>query len=143
MIPLIEKVMILKGSELFRNFPGPDLAGIAALADVVHLESGEVVFELGDEGDAFYMVVRGGIRITRGEIELAVLGSREGFGEMAILDQGTRSASATAAEETTLLRIDQNSFDRLVEQNPAVARGIYRVLTQRLRSTLAQVAASQ
>ena len=143
MIPLIEKVMILKGSELFRNFPGPDLAGIAALADVVHLEPGEVVFELGDEGDAFYMVVRGGIRITRGEIELAVLGSREGFGEMAILDRGTRSASATAAEETTLLRIDQNSFDRLVEQNPAVARGIYRVLTQRLRSTLAQVAASQ
>ncbi len=84
---------------------------------------------------------RGGIRITRGEVELAVLGSREGFGEMAILDQGTRSASATAAEETTLLRIDQGSFDRLVELNPAVARGIYRVLTQRLRNTLAQVAA--
>ena len=143
MIPLIEKVMILKGSQLFRNFPGPDLAGIASLATVVHLRSDEVVFELGDEGDAFYMVVRGGIRITRGAVELAVLGSREGFGEMAILDRGTRSATAIAAEDTTLLRIDQDSFDRLVEQNPAVARGIYRVLTQRLRNTLAQVAAGQ
>ena len=141
MIPLIEKVMILKGSQLFRNFPGPDLAGIASLADVIHLQSDDVVFEQGDEGDAFYMVVRGGIRITRGAIELAVLGPREGFGEMAILDRETRSATATAAEATTMLRIDQNSFDRLIEQNPAVARGIYRVLTQRLRNTLAQVAA--
>jgi HEAT repeat protein/MFS family permease len=143
MIPLIEKVMILKGSELFRDFPGADLAGIGSLADVVHLQSDEIVFEQDDEGDAFYMVVRGGIRITRGSIELAVLGTREGFGEMAILDRGTRSATATAVEATTLLRIDQNSFDRLIEQNPAVARGIYRVLTQRLRSTLDQVAAGQ
>jgi HEAT repeat protein len=141
MIPLIEKVMILKGSQLFRNFPGSDLAGIASLAEVVHLQGDEIVFEQGDQGDAFYMVVRGGIRITRGTTELALLGSREGFGEMAILDHETRSATATAAEATTLLRIDQDSFDRLIEQNPAVARGIYRVLMQRLRNTLAQVPA--
>lgn len=141
MIPLIEKVMILKGSQLFRNFPGNDLAGIASLAEVVHLAPEEVVFQQGDVGDAFYMVVRGGIRIMRGTTELALLGPREGFGEMAILDQETRSATATAAEATTLLRIDRHSFDRLIEQNPSVARGIYRVLTQRLRNTLAQVAA--
>lgn len=141
MIPLIEKVMILKGSQLFSHFPGAELAGIASLAEVVHLESGEIVFEQGDHGNAFYMVVRGGIHITRGATELALLGPREGFGEMAILDHETRSATATAAEPTTVLRIDQDSFDRLIEQNPAVARGIYRVLTQRLRNTLAQVAA--
>jgi HEAT repeat protein len=141
MIPLIEKVMILKGSQLFRNFPGPDLAGIASLATVMHLENDEVVFEQGDEGDAFYMVVRGKIRISRGATELAILETREGFGEMAILDSETRSATATAAERATLLRIDRDSFDRLIEQNPAVARGIYRVLNERLRNTLAQVAA--
>ncbi len=140
MIPLIEKVMILKGSQLFRNFPGTDLAGIASLAEVVHLAPEEVVFQQGDVGDAFYMVVRGSIRIMRGTTELALLGPREGFGEMAILDQETRSATATAAEATTLLRIDRHSFDRLIEQNPAVARGIYRVLIERLRNTLAQVA---
>lgn len=140
MIPLIERVMILKGSSLFRYFPGSDLAGIAALAEVVHMENGETVFEQGDVGDAFYMVVRGDIRIMRGTHELALLGPREGFGEMAILDQETRSATATAAGPTTLLRIDRDSFDRIVEQNPAVARGIYRMLTQRLRNTLAQVA---
>ena len=141
MMPLIEKVMILKGSEFFRNFPGADLAGIASLADVVHYEKGEVVFEQGDEGDAFYVVVNGFVRISRGQTELARLGPREGFGEMAILDRDTRSATATAAEATTLLRLDRDSFDRVVEQNPVVARGIYRVLTERLRNTLAQIAA--
>lgn len=141
MIPLIERVMILKGSQLFRHFPGSDLAGIASLAEVVHLETDDAVFHQGDPGDAFYMVVQGSIRIMRGSHELALLGSREGFGEMAILDPETRSATATAAEPTTLLRIDRDSFDRLIEQNPSVARGIYRMLTQRLRNTLAQVAA--
>jgi len=141
MIPVIERVMILKGSQLFRNLPGHDLAGIAALAQVVYLQDGETVFRQGDHGDAFFMVVQGSVRILRGSHELALLGPREGFGEMAILDQETLSATAVAAEPTTLLKIDRDSFDRLIEQNPSVARGIYRMLTQRLRNTLAQLAA--
>jgi len=140
MIPLIEKVMILKGSEFFRNFPGSELAGIASLADAVHVERNKVVFEQGDEGDAFYVVVTGAVKISRGQHELATLGPREGFGEMAILDREERSATATASEETTLLKLDRDSFDRAIEANPVVARGIYRVLTERLRNTLAQVA---
>ena len=141
MMPLIEKVMILKGSEFFRNFPGSDLAGIAALTEVVHVQKGEVVFEQGDDGDAFYIVVQGAVLISRGATKLATLGSREGFGEMSILDRESRSATATASEDTTLLALDRDSFDRVIEQNPVVARGVYRVLTERLRNTLAQVAA--
>jgi hypothetical protein len=141
MIPLIEKVMLLKGSELFRGFPGDELAGIAELATEKHVESGDIVFHQGDPGDAYYLVVRGAVSIVRDGQELAVLETREGFGEMAILDQDTRSATARAVQPTTLLVLDRNSFDQLVERNPAIARGIYRVLTQRLRSTLARVAA--
>ncbi|MGD8289628.1 MAG: cyclic nucleotide-binding domain-containing protein, partial [Gemmatimonadota bacterium] len=89
----------------------------------------------------FFVVVQGAVRISRGQHDLATLGPREGFGEMAILDRETRSATATAKEATTLIRLDRDSFDKAVEANPVVARGIYRVLTQRLRNTLAQVAA--
>ena len=60
---------------------------------------------------------------------------------MSLLDRETRSASATSVGEATLLKLDRDSFDRAIEQNPVVARGIYRVLTERLRNTLAQVAA--
>lgn len=141
MMPLIEKVMILKGSEFFRNFPGSELAGIAALTKVVHVQKDEVIFKQGEDGDAFYIVVKGSVIISRGTTRLATLGSREGFGEMSILDRESRSATATASEDTTLLSLDRDSFDRVIEQNPVVARGVYRVLTERLRNTLAQVAA--
>jgi CRP-like cAMP-binding protein len=134
-------VMILKGCEFFRNFPGSDLAGIAAMASVVHADEGEVIFEQGEDGDAFYIVVNGAVNISRGATKLATLGPREGFGEMAILDREARSATATAEVATTLLTLDRDSFDRAIEQNPVVARGVYRVLTERLRNTLAQVAA--
>lgn len=141
MIPLIERVMILKGSEFFRNFPGSDLAGIAAMANVVHVGADEVIFMQGEDGDVFYIVVSGSVVISRGATKLATLGPREGFGEMAILDREARSATATAEVATTLLALDRDSFDRAIEQNPVVARGVYRVLTERLRNTLAQVAA--
>ena len=141
MIPLIEKVMILKGSEFFRSFPGSELAGIAARTRVVHVEEGEVIFEQGEEGDAFFVVVRGTIRISRASTTLATLGPREGFGEMALLDREPRSATATAESDATLLTLNRDAFDRVIEQNPTVARGVYRVLTERLRNTLAQVAA--
>jgi HEAT repeat protein/uncharacterized membrane protein len=141
MIPLIERVMILKGSEFFRNFPSPDLAGIAAMATVVHVDANDVIFQQGDEGEVFYIVVSGAVVISRGKTRLATLGPREGFGEMAILDRESRSATATAEVATTLLALDRDSFDRAIEQNPVVARGVYRVLTERLRNTLAQVAA--
>ena len=142
MIPLIEKVMILKGSELFRNFPGEELSGVASVTKEAHLDADQVLFNQGDPGDAFYMIVRGGVRIIRDGHQLALLGPREGFGEMAILDNETRSATAQASEDTTLLRIDRNAFDRLVDRNPAIAKGVYRVLSRRLRNTLAQVKGS-
>ncbi|MBI4545893.1 MAG: cyclic nucleotide-binding domain-containing protein [Gemmatimonadetes bacterium] len=139
MIPVIEKVMVLKGSSLFRTLPGDELLGVARVAEDLHLPAGEVLFREGDPGDAFYVVLTGSVRIDRGGRRIALLGAREGLGEMALLDREPRSATATAAEPTTLLRIDRDSFDALVDRNPAIARGIYRVLSQRLRATLGQV----
>jgi CRP-like cAMP-binding protein len=57
------------------------------------------------------------------------------------LDRDARFATATAEVATTLLALDRDSFNRAIEQNPVVARGVYRVLTARLGNTLAQVAA--
>ena len=63
------------------------------------------------------------------------------FGRLEREEKEALSATATASEDTTLLSLDRDSFDRVIEQNPVVARGVYRVLTERLRNTLAQVAA--
>lgn len=139
-IPLIEKVMLLKGSELFRTFPGEELAGIAELTEEAYLDAGELVIRQGDRGDAFDMVVR-----ARSGSPGAARSWR--FWAPGRASARWRSWIRRAARpppprwETMVLRIDRDDVDRVVEANPAVARGIYRVRTRRLRSTLARVAA--
>lgn len=139
MLPLMEIVFFLKSSSLFRPLPGEELARVARVAETVHLEQGEILFNQGDPGDAFYMVVSGAVGVERGTRQIAVLGPHEGLGEMALLDGEPRSATVRAVEACTLLRIDQPSFDSLVDRSPALAKGIYRSLCGRLRNTLEQV----
>ncbi len=139
MLPLMEIVFFLKSSSLFRGLPGQELARIADLAGTVHLQEDELLFREGDPGDAFYMVVSGSVAVERGTRRIAALGPHEGLGEMALLDGEPRSASVRALGPVTLLRIDQASFEALVDRSPALAKGIYRSLSRRLRNTLRQV----
>jgi len=133
MLPRMEIVFYLKGSPLFRSLQGDELARVASLAGSTHLEAGETLFEQGDPGDAFYMVVTGRVAVVVGTREVATFGPHEGIGEMALLDGQPRSATVRAVDPTTLLRIDQAAFEALVDRTPALARGIYRALSARLR----------
>jgi CRP-like cAMP-binding protein len=67
---------------------------------------------------------------------LNYLGARDVFGEMALLDPEPRSATVTAVEDTALLRLDQASFQELLEERSEVARSIIKVLTRRLRERI-------
>ncbi len=133
MLPLMEIVFFLKSSPLFRPLPGEELARVASLADTVHLDAGETLFEQGDPGDAFYMVVSGEVGVVVGTRQVATFGPHEGIGEMALLDGEPRSATVRANEPATLLRIEARSFEALVDRTPALAKSIYRTLSQRLR----------
>ena len=139
MIPLLEKILFLKSSPLFSALHGEELASVARVTEPVRFQEGDSLFHEGDPGDALYLVVSGSVRIDRGGNEIAILGPREAVGEMALLDGQPRSATATAVEPVTALYIDQASFDTLVERSPALARGIFRALCQRLRMTTARV----
>ncbi|HWC32828.1 MAG TPA: cyclic nucleotide-binding domain-containing protein, partial [Actinomycetota bacterium] len=69
-----------------------------------------------------------------GDREVARLGAGESFGEMALLDQGARSASVVAQESMTLYVIDAQDFGRLLEDVPFLTRKILRGVSNRLRS---------
>jgi CRP/FNR family transcriptional regulator, cyclic AMP receptor protein len=134
MLTTADKVLFLKGLELFTAIRSEDLAEIATVTEEVSLEDGETVFTSGDRGDALYMVVEGRVRIHVGDSKLAELGEREVFGEMALLDPAPRSASATASGGAVVLRIGQDDFANVLADRPEVAAGILRVLTRRLRT---------
>ena len=94
---------------------------------------GEAVFAEHDTADALYVIIRGRVKIHRGDEQLASLGPGEPFGEMAALDGSPRSASATATEDSELLRIDSDEFYEVLHEQVELAEGIIRTLIARLR----------
>lgn len=133
MLQLIEKVIILKSIELFTAIPDSILAKVASLTQEIHIEADENIINEGETGDSMYIVVEGEVQIHDTEHIIASLGNKEIFGEMALLDAKPRMATVTATKSTQLLQLDHEPFFELMSDYPVIARGIIKVLTQRLR----------
>jgi CRP-like cAMP-binding protein len=135
-ISTVEKVLFLKSIDLFASVPGEDLAQIALIATEERCEAGDEIFAEGDVGDALYVVLEGKVRIHRADESLAELGSRACFGEMAVLDASPRAASATAVDDSRLIRITREDFRDLLADRADIATAIIQVLTRRLRDEM-------
>lgn len=133
MITSVDKVLFLKRVDLFSQLPGRELLNLAAIAELVRFAEGDVIFEEGSEGDSLFLILSGRVRVTTGGRLIASLGPRECFGEMAILDRASRSATVTAAEPLVVLKIERDSFYELLAQKREIALGIIRILVARLR----------
>jgi CRP/FNR family transcriptional regulator, cyclic AMP receptor protein len=106
--------------------------------------SGDAVFEEGDVGDKLYVIVRGAVDIIKaagqgpGQV-LVTLRRGDYFGEMSLIDDAPRSASAMATEESSLLSIKKQDFMLLLDNSPTIAAKIYKffviTLQHRLRET--------
>ena len=107
---LIEKVLILKSLNLFKDTPENILADLAPLMQEKEYEQGALIFKEGETGDCMYIIHKGSIKIHKGTTTLAVLPEKEVFGELSLLDADTRSASASAAEDCILFKINQEPF---------------------------------
>ncbi len=135
----VEKILFLKSASVFERVSGEDLAALARVADVETYGPGQAVFHEGEMGDALYVIVRGKIRIESGGERLAELGPGEAFGEMAVLDEVPRSATASAADETEVLRIGSEEFYEILHEQVEIAEGVIRMLTRRLREADAAI----
>src|SRR5436190_4956341 len=102
---LLEKVLLLKSLSIFKDSPETILADLAPLMKEEEIEQGTVVFEENEPGDCMYIILSGEIQIHKGKTTLAVLGEKEVFGELSLLDAETRSATATAKTDCVLFKI--------------------------------------
>jgi len=101
----------------------------------------EIIFEEGSAGAEMYLIHSGKVQLSlrrgRGrdrKAELAVLSPGEFFGEMALVDDSPRSATAAALEENTqLIALDKSRFLYMVQQQPQFALSVMHTLCQRLR----------
>ena len=131
---LIEKVLLLKSLSLFEETPETVLAELAEILEEEEFDAGHKIFKAGDIAHTMYIIFKGEVRIHREDHTIAVLKENDFFGELALLDTETRSASATATKETFLLKIDQEPFYELMESRIEVAKGIIKTLCRRLRA---------
>ena len=131
---LIEKVLVLKSLNLFKDTPENILADLAPLMKEIQYEQGTEIFKEGEIGDCMYIIQQGNIKIHKGNTTLAILKEKEVFVELSLLDADTRSASATADTDCILYKIDQEPFYELMDERPEVAKGFIKILCQRLRT---------
>lgn len=101
--------------------------------------AGTPVFREGEPGDCAYVIERGRVEITSlrsgRPVRLAVLGERELFGEMALVDDQMRSATATAVEETEVVLISRERVKAELQRSGPLLHLLLRVSLERLRST--------
>jgi CRP-like cAMP-binding protein len=107
--------------------------------------AGDVLFREGEKGTTMFILQTGKVKITKviaGEDKLlATVPAGEFLGEMAILLNEPRSASATVLEETKALVIDSNTFEAMIKSNTEIAYRIIKKLAQRVRDANSQIEA--
>ena len=130
-----ERTMILKSVGLFQDISPEDLSYLAGIAEETEAAAGSSIFREGDRGDCLYIILEGSVRIHKGVRELAVLDRLQSFGEMAVLDGAPRSASATALEDTPMVKVDREQFLDLMRSSPEITQRILRLLLARIRET--------
>ena len=130
---IIEKILLLKNSDIFKRCSEVDLIDIASICQENHIDEGVTLFKKGDTGNCMYFIYSGQVSIHDGQHQLAELGENEIFGELSLLDSESRSASATTLNDCILLKIEQEPFYDVIATNTEILKGIMRTLCRRLR----------
>jgi CRP-like cAMP-binding protein len=103
--------------------------------DAKLLKAGSVIFREGDEARELFVIKSGEVRIQIGNRTVTDLKADSIFGEMALIDNEPRSATAVAVTDVELVGVSEKQFLFLVSQTPYFALKVMRVLAQRLRAT--------
>jgi CRP-like cAMP-binding protein len=139
MLTVIEKVIFLQNVDVFSQVPTEQLAYLAAIVEEVAVAKDEVLYNESDPPDAMYLVVDGAIRLHRGDREITVAKSKEAFGTWALFDEEPRVVTATAVEESRLLRVGKEEFIDLLADHVQITQGIIKTIAGRLRGLIDRV----
>ena len=118
---------------LFHGASADVLERLVDLTGELTFAAGQPIVLQGQVGNGLYIVVSGEARVVQGTRELDRLGPGDLFGELAVIDQKPRSASAFAVEATTCLTIASWDLLALLERDPKLALNLLRELAARVR----------
>lgn len=143
---LQEEVEILRRIPLFARMEPARLKLLAFTSQRLSFEAGQALFHQGEPGDSAYILIEGEAEVSidspGGPIVVATLGRHAIVGEIAILCDVPRTATVNARTPLLTLRIDKETFFRLVNEFPQMAVEIMRELAQRLEKSNQQLRAA-
>lgn len=129
-----EKLELLRRIPLFATCNRKQVARLSQLADEVAVPDGKVLMRQGETGSEMMVIVSGAVRIERDGKVLNTLARGDFFGEIALLEQGPRTATAIAQGPTMLLVIGHREFHSVMEEFPGFAAEVLRALARRIRT---------
>ncbi len=137
---LSDEAQSLARVPLFKRLEPHELEKLAEEIDQVDYKAGEVIFNEHDHGDALYVVEEGSVRIwvtdeDLNEVTLAELQPGQFFGELAVLDRGERSSSATAITDAHLHRLSSDDFQQFLTEHADCAIDVICEIGARMRQT--------
>jgi CRP/FNR family cyclic AMP-dependent transcriptional regulator len=124
---------VLATMRLFERVPRRQRRRIAELATFREFEQGDVVIQVGEPGDALYVILSGRAKVV-GKPRGRTLATGDYFGELALLDGEPRSSTVTAATRLQVMRLPRKPFLKLVRQEPALALVLMSELAARIRT---------
>ncbi len=133
----------------FKDLTEKRFSSLAKYLRTVSFPTGHIIFNAGDTGDSFYVIKKGTVRVFiqapgSGEnIVLSNLTEGDYFGEMALITGKHRSASIETVTDVSLLQLDKEGFDKLLEEDPKISISISHMISQRLEQANLQRAVSE
>jgi CRP/FNR family transcriptional regulator, cyclic AMP receptor protein len=127
------KIRLLARVPLFAGLSERSLQDVAGLVDEVDVAAGRVLMTQGETGGEFFIIVDGSVRVDQDGAELATLGPGEFLGEIALIDAGPRTATATALTACRLLVLAHREFDSLIDAHAGIRAAILAAMVQRVR----------
>jgi uncharacterized membrane protein len=131
---------ILSGIPLFQALDDDERKAVAALMHETKVPAGTTLFRESDPGGVFYIIRGGQIELSmldedRKKVVVGLLGAGEFFGEVSLLDEGGRSATAAAVEDTEAFSLERLPFLDLLRRRPDLAIDILGAFAKRFRKT--------
>ena len=144
---LDKAVEAMQQTPIFTGIDPKRLRLLAFMSESLTYRAGELLFDQGDEGDSAFVVIDGLasvlINIGGEKKEVAVIGSKQIFGEMAVLCDIPRTAAIGAKSDLEVLRIDRDAFLKLLSEFTEVSLQVMRFLAARLEATTKDLGAAQ
>jgi CRP-like cAMP-binding protein len=122
----------LRSVPMFASCAEDQIDRLSELGDAVTAVDGSEIVREGDQGEDFFVVTSGKVRVARGDREVASLGAGDYFGELALFDAAPRNATVTAVGTVSLVSLSRSSFRTALDEMPAIRDALLHGMARRI-----------